>query len=87
VTFTDARERPTSLAVDESSLEGNLMLVTILDENDGENGAEVLLRLPRVGLAGEWAAVVLQTSMVDADAPPFAGSTPRSLPPAAGCQA
>jgi hypothetical protein len=65
VTFTDARERPTSLAVDVSSLEGNLMWVTILDENEGEDGAEVVLRLPRVGLAGEWAAVVPRTSMVD----------------------
>ena len=38
VTFTDARGRETALAVDETNLAGNWMLVNILDENDGESG-------------------------------------------------
>ena len=40
------------------------MLVGILDETDGENGAEVVLRLPRAGLVGDWVAVVPRTSII-----------------------
>jgi len=64
VTFTDVHGRATSLAVDERDIEGNLMWVGILEENEGEDGCEVLIRLPRAGLVGEWAAVVPQTSIV-----------------------
>ena len=57
--FTAANERPVSLAVDERDVEGELMLIGILAENDGE----VLIRLPRAGVVGEWVAVVPRASV------------------------
>jgi hypothetical protein len=59
-TFTAANDRATSLAVEESDVEGDLMVVGIVDEYDGE----VVIRLPRAGLAGEWIAVVPRTSII-----------------------
>jgi len=60
VTFIAANERSTSLAVDERDMDGDLMMVGVLVEND----SEVLIRLPRAGLAGEWVAVVPRTMLV-----------------------
>ena len=57
--FSAANERPVSLAVDERDIEGDRMLVGILAENDGE----VLIRLPRAGVVGEWVAVVPRASI------------------------
>ena len=59
-TFTAANDRAASLAVEESDVEGDLMVVGILDEHEGE----VVIRLPRAGLAGEWTAVVPRTSII-----------------------
>ncbi len=64
VTFTDARGRATSLAVDERDIEVDLLSVGIVEENEGPEGCEVLIRLPRAGVVGEWAAIVPKTSVV-----------------------
>jgi hypothetical protein len=63
-TFTAANERSTSLAVDERDMDGDLMMVGVLAENDGE----VLIRLPRAGVVGEWVAVVPREMLITMDA-------------------